>query len=868
MKYEEFITKVEANLLDNLDVLLPNWEFKFKGEKYVSKYHVEGHARGREAHDGDGSHIYTTGKYIVDSNRRTGDNSKENIISIIDAYMLENGMDVDNDYWLAVESIATKLGYDVSNVERDATREEIRQKAKERRERQQALDSILQQCNWALFSNSADATNARNYIYGRGWTESQAGDVKLGYISETAVANIKQNFPALADMFQDNRIGQTHRLLIPYWTGTEIVGFKFRAVDTSTQPKYINTTGLKKLLLGLRPNVKSVVIVEGDLDALHLQANGFSNACCTAGGSLTDEQIQQLKKYGVEEITLSFDNDERGKQFTRDSALKLLKQGFKRINVCWYERQDVKDVDEYLQKYGFEDWQREYNVNRVSFPFWEFGELSQVYINKASDNGGFLKQIQQEEYLRGVADIIKTSINDENIVAYDKIKQVLKDSYEKYNLPPLDEFFKVQERILAESVKERNTEATKAKIKEIEQLFASGDSSAAFDKIAELKKDSTDVGLRNHLSDAFRPMQAGDVNKLIAGVSEGLPTGYRIERGGRPAEPLLLNTGLNFVAACTGHGKTTFLNNVALNVARRNIIRDKGERVLYFSYEIDKRRILATLENTFINDEDLGNGVSPLKAIYEHAKGNTQAINAGKLAEFERKQQQFNELFTQGAGITVVEDSLPLEKLVEAIRYYTTLYKCNLVCLDYVQLIKTESYQRQRTEEIKAVVNELKDLSNDIDVPFLMAAQFNRQVIGLDTITADNIGEGGDIERIATLIVGLYDLRNLKERQGADNKQQKQILNNCGIEAAELKPIDDRMFFKILKNRYGETGAEFLLPIKHKTRYIEPNLPESIERAEWTETKQAETDNCNEASRRQGDNGGDLFNADDYKAKK
>ena len=53
----------------------------------------------------------------------------------------------------------------------------------------------------------------------------------------------------------------------------------------------------------------------------------------------------------------------------------------------------------------------------------------------------------------------------------------------------------------------------------------------------------------------------------------------------------------------------------------------------------------------------------------------------------------------------------------------------------------------------------MKDCAVDTGLPILAAAQFNREVQDKKEMHPTKIGEAGDIERIANLILGMYDLR-------------------------------------------------------------------------------------------------------------
>ena len=209
--------------------------------------------------------------------------------------------------------------------------------------------------------------------------------------------------------------------------------------------------------------------------------------------------------------------------------------------------------------------------------------------------------------------------------------------------------------------------------------------------------------------------EARSLDTLFNELKDGIPTGYTFKGHdsaiGSYEEELTLNVGLTFVCAPTSHGKTSFLNNVALNVAAWNRHRGSESSVLYFSYEIDRTRLLANLLNSYIGDADLSKIGKPLNAIYDAAKGNgsryfTDGIAKGaSLSHYDNyraKKAEFERLIQKG-DICVSDTSHKAGELLEAIRYYVKNVRTPAaVFVDYAQLIYDEDAKGlTRTEELK-----------------------------------------------------------------------------------------------------------------------------------------------------------------------
>jgi DNA primase len=129
-----------------------------------------------------------------------------------------------------------------------------------------------------------------------------------------------------------------NRITFPiYNKNGKIAGFGGRTIlEKRIEPKYLNSQEdnvfkKRELLYGLHVNKKnitlkkSVIIVEGYFDVIHLYKLGYNNVVAVLGTSLTTNHIDLLEKLGVEEITLMFDGDKAGLEATFKSLKTLLK---------------------------------------------------------------------------------------------------------------------------------------------------------------------------------------------------------------------------------------------------------------------------------------------------------------------------------------------------------------------------------------------------------------------------------------------------------------------------------------------------------------------------------------------------------------
>ena len=102
----------------------------------------------------------------------------------------------------------------------------------------------------------------------------------------------------------------------------QVVGFTGRIFNGEDAAKYVNT---KETTIFKKSNIlfnyhnarkyirdeKSVIVVEGNMDAIKLSARGIKNVVALQGVALSNYQIDTLKKLKVP-VILMLDNDQAG----------------------------------------------------------------------------------------------------------------------------------------------------------------------------------------------------------------------------------------------------------------------------------------------------------------------------------------------------------------------------------------------------------------------------------------------------------------------------------------------------------------------------------------------------------------------------
>lgn len=809
---------------------LPRYDFREKGNKWVTPFHVN----GDRSSDLDQSYIYKNGSSLHDQN---GDK-----LSIIDLYRRETG----EDFPTALRSLANLCG--VGHLFPEYDSEEWRAYKEIQEKREEANSRFVS----ALWSGTPEANRVLDYIRSRNWTDEEIKRASLGYADEELIkilpfTDTHSTNQTTGETRENNLLGRAYRLTIPYRGGSTLYGFKFRDIDHATKaaqaeaegkeynlPKYLNTTGLSKNadLFGIPVSVSDITIVEGELDALHAKAKGADNVVATTGGRASDSQIDAALKRGVKRFTLLYDNDESGRGFIEPTIEAIEKRGAE-VYIA-YLPDNVKDADEYLASHSLEDWKNIIDGATPSY-IYSYDVIFNKYVAL-----GELTDKQREDFF----DEVEALLNSAPMIARPHNRQYLYDQIattEEALRFKVDDFRAyADKRYIREQAKQRKQEITSAS-STIASLTKEGKIDEALKLMRETASTQGTQDRATEYAKIFSPLRSSELDSYLSEIPEGIPTGITFKEG-RNEEKLSLNSGLTFICGYRGHGKTSFLNNIALNEVKRNIHHRTGKSVLYFSYEVDKRRLITDLLNTFVNDPELQRTKTPIDAIHSYFKGHggrffsssTRADGRSHYDHFIEKKEEFSRDYLDSGNLIIVDENYKVEKLLDAIRYYLSIYTPSIVCIDYAQLIYSEDYSRQRTEEIKKVVNDIKDFANKEGIPFVLAAQFNREVYTPVSVDTRNIGEGGDFERIADTCIGLFNLKELKPMGGAKGAKEevaeaKKLLSRLtGDNITELSPIPNKLFVRLMKRRYGYYPLDTLLDWEGRTKKITLNDEEEL----------------------------------------
>ena len=281
----------------------------------------------------------------------------------------------------------------------------------------------------------------------------------------------------------------------------------------------------------------------------------------------------------------------------------------------------------------------------------------------------------------------------------------------------------------------------------------------------------------------------------LKSIAPGIQTGYKIGE----VDLAFPGGAISIIAAPTSHGKTTALINFSLGALEKN----PEKNAYFFTYEESAAPIQIAFINTWVSKKihRISENAPPIsknnkRSIESHFRGTDEYITERALYEFQREKKAFFDELINTGRLKVFYTDMKAEKLVEAIKHIKENDpNVAMICIDYMQLLKTEKPRSSRQEELKQICHMLLTCAIETGLPLVLTAQFNRSVVAEEDLSPINIGEAGDIERIASLIVGMFN-RNFHKLNRSGNTDR---------DGNEVKK-ESTIYVEILKSRSTGNG--------------------------------------------------------------
>lgn len=689
-------------------------------------------------------------------------------------------------------------------------------KYEEARERREQLALSYNRQKEALFS-SEGAHVLRYLKEKRGYSEELIREMGLGYLS-----------PAEAQILNERcKVGiawkaENYPLSIAYFSRGNVMGFKFRYITPiEGKAKYMNTKslgteGMDSNPFGLTPqslnrteNRGEVVVVEGELDALHAIALGLTNVIAVAGGKITEGKASALKKNGYKNVVILLDADEAGQRFTAESIQVIDHIG---LNAYVATLPEGKDVDEYLKNHSIEDL-REVVSKAVFGGVFLYQKEKEKFLRRPQTEKEFL--IFLEEYTT-IASRYKDPLKREILFTYLQndfdvnVEAIQKGIREKIELQ------------VATEEKKRKREAATESLKRAVSLLSNGETrkatetaSTALDNLREadrgeefsfLLEDNTD-----ELWEKYRESQKGLSSKFIFFHKEG----EELE-----GEEFYFPTGaISVIGAPTGHGKTQIMESIALDALSSL---EEGETILYITFEENEMNINKKFLNAYANILITQKGLkgNNMKSISEYLhEGKTTFFRANTIEAFKAKEEEWKEIRRKRKIKIIKPEDNYLENLLGIIDFSVKNLKIKAIFIDYIQEIYVRDWSKySRTDELKEAMVRLDLKAQETKIPFIIAAQLSREATSPVDLQSQYIADSGWIERKASEIILVWS--NHKRSQNKDvERTNNRIETEIEQELGEKLNLGERgkLYLKLTKSRTFTTGSHTIVPIDANT---------------------------------------------------
>lgn len=718
----------------------------------------------------------------------------------------------------AVEALCRQIG--ITPPERQSS-EEWEKFCKE----QEARERLLTKMRKAI-SDPEQGARTLDYLRNkRGYTEdyiSKLIEWGVGCLTPEVAREMGDSLPYSLQI-------DKHQFALPYYSGSRLYGFIFRDITGTLDggEKYRFTSGLKKKahlfgltglkLTGNKEKDRTLTIVEGQLDALHAQLEGLENVVATGGVALSPEALQEAKQRGVERVVLILDTEgDATKDAQRDKdrakALRAIHAaGLEGFIVTLPTEGGKVDVDSYLNSH-------------------DIHQLEAV-IETAESAPLFLLRLLEEEALEKIKEQEQQEIwAEQNISDFRRsVLSLLTDSITRPT--DRDRIYKEvsdfsQGAITADAIKEeadaiRAVEDSKRHAEETRKITEQASNLAKADKAEEalelLSKELprlSQMKRETEFSSLLTTPTEQDFREEMQRKKEGLQTSYTFEKNGEREVFTLPSGAITLVCAPTSHGKSTLLQNLALQLAQDG----KEGAVLYFTFEEEESSIKLQMLNKYLNVEITrqyeGKKFNNLTTLTEYYRtGSTQYVRGAAADRLKEGEPLFFSLLTSGK-IRVYRKNWNAAKLRDAISYLCKQIKVKAVFIDYIQLLRLDGWRGERRAELCNICDLFNNLAIDYSLPIVMAAQLNRDAASPLEMHAQNLAESADIERYANTILCLW---NSSFKPTTRSKAEDKELTDLQTRFNFTLGTGGKVYAKVTKNRGGVVGLEGTLDYNGNT---------------------------------------------------
>ena len=287
----------------------------------------------------------------------------------------------------------------------------------------------------------------------------------------------------------------------------------------------------------------------------------------------------------------------------------------------------------------------------------------------------------------------------------------------------------------------------------------------------------------------------------LSGLATGLEDLDEQVGGLNPSDLIVL-------AARPGMGKTSFVTNIAVDIAKRNL-RDagadgtegnaRGAAVAMFSLEMSAEQLVA-------------------RVLSEESRIPSAEVRRGRI-----KQHEFEALVVASQTLSripfYIDDTpaIQIQRLrARARRMKRKSGGLSLVIVDYLQLVRpgSRSGLDNRVQEVGEITQGLKALAKELDVPIIACAQLSRAVEQREDKRPllSDLRESGSIEQDADIVMFLYREayyynRQMPQPKADETQDSPEYRKRLESWQRRMEEIGNDTEIIVAKHRHGPTGS-------------------------------------------------------------
>ena len=789
-----------------LNEVFPEMRFYYTLGKWRSPYKIDGSEPDTPRKD---KTVVTQRLFHVALENGGGD-AKGRARDLISLYMEHNNI---TERIEALKELSQKLGLRLPDGG-DASKYE------EARKRKEQLVLSYDRQKRALF-NPEGAEVLRYLKEERGYSEELIREMGLGYISPDEARHLEESC----------KVGiawnvTEYPLSIAYFSRGSVMGFKFRSIKPiGGKPKYMNTRslgteGMDSHPFGLVPNSLNlgdkkdvVVVVEGELDALHAIALGLPNVIAVAGGKVTEGKARTLKESGYKNVVILLDADAEGQRFTAESIEIIDNTG---LNSFVATLPGAKDVDEYLQKNTIDELRE--IIKDASFGgLWLFANECKKF-DESPKSAMDLSRIL-EEYV-SIASRYKDHIKQEMLRAH---LLNIDTKRHPFNIEDIEAGIKrkIQQRI-EEQEQRRRRELAEESLRKASSLLNSGETK----KAEAVTKKALEILNEANKSEEYSFLLEDNTDELwelykksLGGIHTHI-TLKHLEGNDSVEYPLIFPPGaISVIGAQSNHGKSKLLLSTALDALDTL---EEGDTLLYIVYEESDLNVNAQALNAYADlyVKPRGKMGGNLGAITKYLRsGDANELEANTREAFLKKEEEWKNI-RRSSKIKIVkpQDSY-LETLMGIIDFAVKNLNIKAIFIDYVQEIYVRNWNKgSRPDELKEAMVQLDEAAQKTSIPIILAAQLNREANSPLALFNRTLADSAWIERKASEILLIWSSAQ-KLQTDVTPSLLKRIENEIETPLGDKFPPDTsgKLYVKLTKSRIIPPGSHAIITINGST---------------------------------------------------